>query len=350
VHLSELFAVRADPGAGVYLSLTRRCPLHCAHCSTHSTPHAEQHAAEPFLNLVGSFRHDLRPDVVSLTGGEPLLRPQLVAELAELAAHSGSSTMLLSGMFFAARGRTPAAIRRALEPVDHVSASIDRFHEREVPRSAVLRVLRCLLDDGKQVSVHLTGDHAGDRYLDSAVAEIRRELDDRCPIYVALVAPVGRAAAWADGVDPGRGPGAEPCRLASWPVVAFDGTVVACASQLAVDGPVPDHLRLGHAGVDGWETIASRARDSAMLRAIRTFGPRWLAEHDGGGACSGYCETCLGLGSDPRLAVRVAERMSRPGAELLERRATETRPAAGDWIDPPGFAHLLELGRAGVAA
>ncbi|MDX6549025.1 MAG: hypothetical protein QOG33_2575 [Gaiellales bacterium] len=350
MHLSELFAIRADPAAGVYLSLTRRCPLHCAHCSTRSTPHAEQHSAEPFLRLVGSFRPDLRPEVVSLTGGEPLLRPRLVAELAALATASGASTMLLSGMFFAASGRTPPAIRRALEPLDHVSASIDRFHEREVPRRTVIAVMRSLLDDGKQVSVHLTGDDAGDPYLDRVIGEIRRELGDRCPIYVALVAPVGRAAGWLEPQNEPRGAAAEPCRLASWPVVTFDGTVVACASQAALDGPVPDHLRLGHASDDDWAAISRRAAESPMLRAIRTFGPRWLADNDGDGACQGYCESCLGLGGHAGLAGRVEERMRRPAIGLIERHAAETRPGAGEWVQPARFAHLLDLGREVVPA
>jgi organic radical activating enzyme len=350
VHLSELFAARADPCAGLYLSLTRRCPLHCAHCSTRSTPHAEQHSAEPFLRLVGSFRPDERPGIVSLTGGEPLLRPRLVCELADLAARPGARTAVLSGMFFAVRGRTPPAIRRALEPLDHVSASIDRFHEREVPRAAVLGVLRSLLDDGKQVSVHLTGDAADDPYLERVIGEIRRVLDDRCPIYVALLAPVGRASEWLDVADQPRASAAEPCRLASWPVVAFDGTVVACCNQAAIDGPVPAHLRLGHAAVDGWPAIAQRARESAMLRAIRTFGPRWIADQDSDGACDGYCETCLGLSRQPAVAGRVDERMRQPRTSLIERHAVGTRPNAADWVEPARFAHLLELGRVAVPA
>ncbi len=350
MHLSELFAIRADPAAGVYLSLTRRCPLHCAHCSTRSTPHAEQHPAEPFLRLVASFRPDLRPEVVSLTGGEPLLRPRLVAELAASAAASGASTMLLSGMFFAASGRTPPAIRRALEPLDHVSASIDRFHEREVPRGTVIALLRSLLDDGKQVSVHLTGDHAGDPYLERVIDEVRHVLDDRCPIYVALVAPVGRATEWLDPVAEPCDSAAEPCRLASWPVVTFDGTVVACASHAALDGPAPEHLRLGHAATDDWSVISQRAAGSPMLRAIRTFGPRWIAESDGDGACAGYCETCVGLSHSGGLEGRVRARMRRPQTALLERHAADGRPRAADWVEPSSFAHLLDLGRQAVPA
>jgi hypothetical protein len=273
-----------------------------------------------------------------------------VEQLAVSAAASGASTMLLSGMFFAAAGRTPPAIRRALEPLDHVSASIDRFHEREVPRRSVIALLRSLLEDGKQVSVHLGGDDADDPYIDRVVGEIRRGLDDRCPIYVALVAPVGRAAEWMDYPEIDEAVAAEPCRLASWPVVSFDGTVVACANQAALDGPTPEHLRLGHAAVDDWGVIARRALRSPMLRAIRTFGPRWIADSDGGGACAGYCETCHGLGGHAGLTRRVEARMRRPEIGLIERHAAEARPGGGEWVQPTRFAHLLDLGRQAVPA
>ncbi len=182
------------------------------------------------------------------------------------------------------------------------------------------------------------------------VGEIRHELDDRCPIYVALLAPVGRAAEWMDVSESDGAVLAEPCRLASWPVVSFDGTVVACANQAALDGPTPEHLRLGHAAVDEWSVIAARALRSPMLRSIRTFGPRWMAHTDGGGACAGYCESCLGLGGHPGLAQRVEERMRRPATRLIERHAADALPGAGDWVQPARFAHLLDLGREAVPA
>jgi len=345
VHLIDLLARRAEPAAGLYLSVTRRCPLHCAHCSTRSTMSSEQLEAEPLRRLVASFRSGDRPDVVYLTGGEPLLRPRLVTELATAAAAAGSSTALLSGMWFVGRA-VPAAVAQALHSVGHVSASIDRFHEHEVPRAAVLDVLAELAGEGRDVSVHLTGESEHDPYLADAISEIRERLDDRCPIYVALVQPVGRAGEWLDA-DGGHGsPQAVPCRLASWPVVAFDGTVVACCSQLAVDGPVPEHLRLGHAGVDGWPAIRRRAQGSAMLGAIRTFGPRWLAANDGGRDCGGYCETCMRLSDQPGVAGRVEQRMARPEMQLPVRHAERARPAAREWIGLPRFEHLLELGRA----
>ena len=344
MHLLDLLAVRADPAAGVYLSLTRRCPLHCAHCSTGSTMRSEQLAEAPFRRMVESFAGAQPPRLMWMTGGEPLLRPRLVSDLAMRSRQLGVVSALLSGVWFAAAPRPPREIRRALRSVDHVSVSIDRYHEREVPRAAVLALLHELLVEGRDVSVHLTGDRAGEPYLDQAVDEIRSALDDRCPIHVSLVGAAGRARDWLTPVAGTGAPLAAPCRLAAWPVVAFDGTVVACCSQLAIDGPVPAHLRLGDAAMDGWAAIRRRALDSSMLRAIRTFGPRWIADQDGAGDCGGYCETCLTLSADEAVAGRVEARMARPQTALLERHAAAGRPSRARWLDQPAYAHLLELG------
>ena len=307
---------------------------------------SEQLDEQPYLRLVRSFSADDRPQVVWLTGGEPLLRPRLVSQLAQLSQAVGSRTALLSGMWFAGAPRMPAGIARALRDVDHVSASIDRFHEQEVPRSAVLETLAQLADEGRAVSVHLTGEGEHDPYLADAIAETRSRLADRCPIYVALVAPVGRAADWMDEHEAqAAATSAAPCPLVTWPVVAFDGTIVACCSQLAVDGPAPAHLRLGDAATDGWPSIRERAQHATMLRAIRTFGPRWLAAHEGGSDCDGYCQTCMSLSDEPGVAERIAARMARPQTELIERHAERARPTAGEWIGLPRFAHLIELGR-----
>jgi pyruvate-formate lyase-activating enzyme len=343
VHLLDLSTDRATVGAGVFLSLTRRCPLHCAHCATRSTMRAEQHAEAPFIRLAESFTEHDRPQVMWLTGGEPLLRPGLVRALADTARRCGTTTALLTGMWFAGRHPAPA-VHAALRSVGHVSASIDRFHEAEVPRAAVLRQLAGLLDDGIDVSVHLVGDGADDPYLEAAVDDIRSTLADRCPIHVSFLQRYGRAEALLPEEERPASSDALPCHLASWPVVTYDGTVVACCSQLAVDGPVPEHLRLGHAATDGWPVIRSRAESRSALRAIRTFGPGWLAAQDGAGTCGGYCATCLELGRDDVTMRRVAERMERPGVGLLEMRAETVRRQTSAWVDPR-FAHLLELGR-----
>ena len=332
MELAELVGLRPVPGAGLLLTLTRRCPLSCAHCSTSSTMAGEEPGAEELLRFVGSFTAEDRPEAVLLTGGEPLLLPGLVQELATQARAAESRSVLLSGMFFARDGRVPASIMRAIESVDHFSASLDAHHEREVARRDVFRVLRHVLDAGIPVSVHLTGTGPDDPYLAEATAAIREEFDDRVPMLVNEIRAVGRAASWATAstrrVDGSR---AVPCAMAAWPVVAFDGAVLACCNQKVVDRrPAPPHLMLGHIAEDDWATIRRRSQTSPMLRMIRTVGPAHL--HDRYAfepGESGYCDGCRNLSTRPGVVAGATRDASGLVGELLDREAARMQTEAG---------------------
>ena len=338
MELAELTSLRPVPCAGVLLMLTQRCPLHCAHCSTASTMTGPQLDGAALRRLVESFGPQDRPELVMFTGGEPLLRPGLVTELARAAADRGVRTALLSGMFFARQGRFPRHIRKAIQAVDHFSASLDREHEREVPRAEVLRTLSTLLDDGMAVSLHLTGHGADDPYLADVTGEVRRRFGNRVPMLVNEVRAVGRAASWAEASnssdasdriqDPAR---VLPCAMAAWPVVASDGTVLACCGQDAVDlRPAPEHLLLGHIADDDWPTLRERAMNSPEVRMIRALGPLHLRSRFGNGSAGpdDYCSACITLPQSTDLpAIRAFG--AGPAGELLDRHATATQAESG---------------------
>nr|WP_241266887.1 radical SAM protein [Streptomyces scabichelini] len=368
----DVLEVRSRPAAAVMLALTRRCPLKCRHCSTESLMNSEQHDAEIFENFVAGFTPENRPDYVLMSGGEVLLRPRLVQRIAERCREVGAQTHILSGMFFARSARVPDRIMAAIDAVDHFSASLDTYHEEEVPREDVLRVLRQLLDAGKDVSLQVVGLDEEDPYLVEATGDIREALDDRAPIWVSLVQAGGRAKEWLDdelirrGVRPTRaqqdGSGSPavdphrllpaPCSLAAWPLVSFDGTVVACCNQDVVDGlggRLPAHLRLGHAAEDPWEELRRRHLDRHLLRGIRAFGPQYLADQAGAGCGEGYCASCFKLSADPATSAGVRALMHRPSTVLMEQQITRMV----DQVGPAGFArrygtrrygHLLLLG------
>ncbi|MEU1473433.1 radical SAM protein [Streptomyces sp. NPDC005761] len=309
MRLAEIIELRPVPAAGLLATLTRRCPLSCAHCSTSSGPRGEDTPAGALRRFVGGFTTGDRPTVLMLTGGEPLLRPALVGELAALAASAGTRTSVLSGMFFASGGRIPARIMNALRHIDHFSASIDAFHEREVPRAAVFRAVHHIMESGIDVSFHVVGSSADDPYLADITASIRTEFRDRAAVLVNHVRPAGRAAAWATARTvsmEGAGGTPAPCAMAAWPVVAFDGTVTACCNQGVVDArPVPEHLRLGHIAADDWPHVRRRCQGSPVLRTIRTAGVASCAE-------------CRDLAGRPA-ALAAAERAgSRPAAGAMD--------------------------------
>ncbi len=248
--------------------------------------------------------------------------------------------------------RIPPAIRAAIDSLDHFSVSLDVFHEREVSRADVFRALDTLVGDGVDVSIHLVGLDADDPYLEQITDEIRVRFEDGVPMLVNGVNAMGRAKDWV-ALPTRRGARqieADPCTLAFWPVVAFDGTIVACGNDDVVDGPAPAHLRLGHVATDGWPAVRARSVDSPLLRAIRTFGPEHLADrHSTQVACTGFCDTCQHLSDDPTIGPRVELSMQRPTTRLIEEQAIalHRHASAASFIRRHGlgrYAELVELG------
>lgn len=354
MHLVELLSLRSVPAAGISLGLTRRCPLTCEHCSTNSTMTSEQFPAELFVRFVETFCAADRPEVLAMSGGEALLRPELVRELASRARKVGTRSTVLSGLFFARAASIPPAIKSAIEAVDHFSVSIDVFHERQVPRVEVFRVLETVLRGGTDVSMHVVGRDADDPYLEDVVGAVRRAFGDQVPMLVNGLSSFGRARAWLTrkirsgpeeiSID------ANPCAMAGWPVVGFDGTIVACGNDEVLED-VPAHLRLGHASTDDWATVKARSVHSTMVRAIRLFGPEYIAGRfrDAPLACDGYCDTCMKLSGDPALEAQVDRVMSKPSTALLEEAASALQQRAGALAFArryglPRYAELAALG------
>jgi pyruvate-formate lyase-activating enzyme len=358
MHLAQIVALRARPASAVCLAVTQRCPLSCRHCSTDSTLGRADPPTGPLRRFVATFTEADHPDLAMMSGGEALLKADLVRWIAESCRAVGTSSYLLSGMYFARERAIPAAVRRAIDAVDHFAASIDAFHEEEVPRAAVIRILSRLADDGKDVSVQLVGLDDDDPYLAEAVDDIRTRLGDRVPILVNHVAPHGRAARWLHTARPPGAPSSpppEPCMLASWPLVRYDGAVLACCKQTVIDMPVvPEHLLLGHAAVDDWRTIRDRTLSRDLLRAIRVVGPQ-AVRHAAGGSPRGYCESCYGLAGDPAAKSGAQRLMGSPTMPIVERTVVSMLRDAGpeEFVRAyasPRYAGLVTLGGPDAAA
>lgn len=334
MHLVDIINSRTIPAAGVFITLTRRCPLGCEHCSTNSLLSSEQHSAQPFERFVSTFTPDDHPDLVYFTGGEPLLRPGLLRALAARSRAVGAGTALITGGYFARdTGKVSSAVWAALTAVDHVAFSLDVFHERKVARGAVFATANRLLDAGRDVSFQVVGTGPDDPYLREVTDGIRGTFGERVPALVVRLNAVGRAKDLGE-LPPGhdsRGRTAEPCDMECWPVIGFDGTVVACCNQDVVDGPAPSHLRVGSAVTDDWRQVATRMRTDAVLRTLRVVGPEYLTVSGGGDLVPGrrYCGTCRRLSADPAALAAAARLAARPTFATVEEQVTRLRAGAG---------------------
>ncbi|MET8945802.1 radical SAM protein [Streptomyces sp. NPDC004542] len=353
MRLAELMSLRQTIGAGLLVTVTERCPLSCAHCSTAATIRGRDLDGAELLRFLGTFAPGCRPEVLMLTGGEPLLRPDLVAAVVRSARDSGTRTAVLSGGFFAVGAPLPPAVRRVARAVDHFSLSLDAYHERHVPRGDVFSALDALLGTGVAVSLHILGDGPDDPYPDEVCAQVLSRFGTDVPMLVGQVRRLGRAGGPNPRPPTPAGPdpwAAAPCDMAAWPVVTVDGTVTACCNQDVADRRVrPGHLTLGNVRTTTWRTVHEQAHTRPLLRMIRTVGPVHIATRTGV-APDGYCGTCHRLG-DADTARRWARRSGGgPAGELLQaaaQRAGETGgPAA--LVARHGqarHAHLVDPGR-----
>ena len=334
MHLVELLAYRSIPAAGVSIGVTQRCPLHCDHCSTNSTMQSQQLPANILKQFVDTFELGDRPAIMALSGGEALLRPGLVTRLALSARRSGVRSSVLSGLFFAKHGDIPPAIDTAIRAVDHFSVSIDAFHEREVDRTHVFSVLSYCLDLGKSLSVHVMGVGADDPYIEEAVTAVRARFGRHIPMLVNTVSSFGRASGWLQRknlANDNAASEANPCTMAAWPVVGFDGVVAACGNDHLI-GRVPAHLRLGDIHTDSWQTIRTRVVERNMLRALRVFGPQYLSQRcaSGQNGSRGYCDTCIRFtDNDGAFFDRVDELMQKQSMTQVEQEVTRIQQSFG---------------------
>lgn len=354
MHLIEALSRRTEPCAGVYFTLTRRCPLSCAHCSTNSTISSEQHDEAIFTRFAETILDSQpgdRPYVAGLTGGEALLRPRLCESLLATMRQAEVKTILATGLYFARYRHIPPSILNVITRADLVMFSLDIFHEKELERDDIARVVHKLMNERVDLAVQLVGRDADDPYLADATAWILDEFDHRIPILVALLKPVGRAVelpgdlAAAEAPKLAAGSDVDPCSFASWPVIAPDGRIVACGNQDAVDTASPGHhLYLGHASSDSWADVRQRATANALLRCIRTSGPSSVAPASDLEGRASSCATCLS--GIPRLSASdregIASRMSTVGMNLIEREVAAMFREQG--IVPDPFKALVEVG------
>ncbi|MEV4318203.1 radical SAM protein [Actinocrispum sp. NPDC049592] len=343
MRLAGIMALRQTICAGALVTLTERCPLNCAHCSSSSGPRGRELDSASLLRFAETFTPACRPDVLMLTGGEPLLRPDLVAAVARTARLAGVRTAALTGAFFARGGRFPAPIWQAARELDHLSLSLDVFHERMVARADVFQVLRTLLRHGIATSLHIAGTGRDDPYLAEVTASVTTAFGADVPMLVSEIKPIGRAANWARAT-PIADTAVAPCAMAAWPVIAVEGAIVACCNQDVVDGRVrPEHLRLGEIATTTWPAVVDRANSLPLLRMIRTVGPSHIAGRAGG---TGYCGTCHRL-SDLTAAAEWAARVGGgPAGELLQAAAIRQGQVGGPQAlvrrhGIPQYAHLV---------
>lgn len=306
------------------LSLTRACPLKCAHCivatvapSAFPTVSIEAAQVDQYAAELADLAV-LGVDAVSFTGGEPLLAQDALRVLSEAAARAGMRVTVVTAAHWA---HSPKAAARVVEKFGSVSdwhLSTDVFHAEFLPPHHVVDAAYAVLDSGRTAVIRMavatppTGQDVA--LYESVVAA----LPERVPVAVQPVTRAGRASELDVG-DPPSPTAAAPC-VSTGMVVRDDGTVSPCCGPLTDqrDGHPFRWAPASHVGlVDAYVAW----RTDPLLQLVRSvgFGPLlpWVAEEDPDhpvlrAGPAHPCDTCVALWCRPGTEEIVRRRLSVP--------------------------------------
>jgi len=327
LHLSEILKHRAVSLDGVYLALTKQCPLVCEHCSTNSHPLATSSPdEESLLKFVKSFQY-FPPKIIFLTGGEPFLLPSLIRSICKESHRFGSHVVCITGLFFAKGEDIPSDIFDSIKYLDHLMVSIDIFHEKQLGRANIFKVLHKIRNEGIDISIAALGYGGDDPYLKDLIKYVRVQFNDEVPIFVNSINPIGRAqdlnypeyyGSIMATADHRSYSNIEGCKMASWPTVAFDGIIVNCCNEFVIDGPRPSHLVLGNIKNTDWSSVRKKVLHDTIIKAIRLVGPKETAKRSDSDLCEGYCSTCISLENVKDLEDKIRPWVQTPGMNFLD--------------------------------
>ncbi len=177
-------------------TVTRACPLRCAHCSVSAGPElgATTFGADFAHRVVDQLEELWAADVrfLDFTGGEPTLAPNFVRAVSA----AGKSVGMTSGMVTAAHWAvTPQQANRFVTRfcgVDNWDISTDVYHLPFVPVDRVNIAFRTLTERGKHPLVRIA-HHEAMTYEDAKLIDLVRTFAGD-NIAFQSVGPVGRAA------------------------------------------------------------------------------------------------------------------------------------------------------------
>lgn len=88
----------AQHGLEVDLQITNRCPLNCDHCVYNSNPHENLGLSFEVIERLCRELKQLNAEQVSITGGEPFVRKDLLSVIATIANHGMEVCVQTSGL------------------------------------------------------------------------------------------------------------------------------------------------------------------------------------------------------------------------------------------------------------
>jgi len=267
---------RVEYSSRIGFIVTEACNIKCAHCLPESEPSKKNttdwtavHRAIDELAATGIVQ------TVSFTGGEPFLQQERLAAAIAHCRRVGLEATVITNAFWATSVAKAIQVLERMGGLTRLGLSADPFHQAFLPitrvRDAVLAAHQLEIPCAVRVC------HLGDP--DREIEAVREQLIDVAGLYHLEhqpVQPIGRAAQAirADAIYLYDTTLAF-CRSADSHAVNVHGDVTACCGATSYWSG--DHaLKFGNIGRDSMATILRNADRSAVLHAVRLWGPAGL--------------------------------------------------------------------------
>lgn len=152
------------------LVITDRCSAACDFCGFSCSPEGHQVMDAGFMARMIREAKDMGMKLVSFSGGEPFLYPELLKEGARLSREAGMKVSIATNGFWGAW--EDDKIRQVLEDIkpDSVGLSTDFFHRKFVPEDAFARAVFACSSMTIRTTVYvsdLRGEYSAGKFIKS---------------------------------------------------------------------------------------------------------------------------------------------------------------------------------------
>lgn len=287
------------------VQVTNTCNMTCAHCITESSPATR---GDLSWGEISAAVRSAAPhiDGVCVTGGEPMLRPELTLRTIGLTRDLGLIPSMTTNGFWSRTEEEARGVFRQLvgAGLAKMGVSFDRFHDRIVNAATLERLLTVGDETDIDIKIHYCGDQADDAYRTITDVAGRHKAE----ILPSEVLPFGRGRRIAirRNANVDHVPDAA-CGVAVRPVLTPEGDLYTCcgpARGARSDSP----LRLRASTDTGVGDALRSGASNALLNMVHTQGPRALYDRlspDAQRRVAGrlldesFCALCRAITDDP---------------------------------------------------
>lgn len=339
---------------GLAVMVTRRCNMTCGHCSVESSPRAGD--TEPTEQELTKLIHDAAAagiPFVNFTGGEPMLREDIVLRMIRLATRLGvAATMTTNGFWgkSAARARkTVSELRKA--GLSLLTVSYDRYHAEYLGPQAVKNIEAAAAPARLPMNINITC-LADSPELGEYEREFRNLKSARLRFYD--IQPLGRARNLQPAELHARLEGF--CSASGVPAITEDGRMTACNGPSYFD-KVESPLVIGDLKETSLADLLKMHSQDNVLQTIRTLGPGALRdmlmedpefEFMRSETYAGQCDLCRRINNNPKAVARLRTVLadSRVEAERIAKvrvinAAEQSLQLGRDYTNGPAMARAL---------